>query len=274
MQKNNNISTLLKFKYWFLENLYLYSGILLSVRGIPTFRKYFLLKKQKHLYTQQAINSVAQFPVTKLFPCYEDRCDNAGELPFHYFFQDLYMAQRIYQNRPQRHIDIGSRIDGFVAHVASYREIEIYDIRPMQISIPNVKFTQADLMNLYEKDFESTDSISCLHALEHFGLGRYGDDICYDGYWQGFLNIHKMLKSRGKLYFSVPLGKQRTEFHAHRVFSLKYLLEMITPYYLIDVFSYIDDKNVLYENVVLTEKLILENCGCTYGCVLFELTKL
>mgnify|MGYP000382217343 CR=1 FL=1 len=37
------------------------------------------------------------------------------------------------------------------------------------------------------------DSVSCLHALEHFGLGRYGAPICYDGYFIGFKNITNLL---------------------------------------------------------------------------------
>ena len=71
---------------------------------------------------------------------------------------------------------------------------------------------------------ESTDSLSCLHALEHFGLGRYGDPVDYDGYLKGFDNLYRILKPGGRLYFSVPMGPQRIEFDAHRVFSMAYLL--------------------------------------------------
>jgi hypothetical protein len=112
-----------------------------------------------------------------------------------------------------------------------------------------------------------------LHALEHFGLGRYGGDISYDGYLAGFMNIYSMLKKRGKFYFSVPLGKQRTEFHAHRVFSLRYLLEMVTPYYEIDHFSYVDDRNEFHDDATISEETIANNCACRFGCAIFELTK-
>ena len=63
----------------------------------------------------------------------------------HYFHQDLLVARRIHKRNPRRHIDVGSRIDGFVAHVASFREIEIVDIRPLDTPIPNVKFLQMDM---------------------------------------------------------------------------------------------------------------------------------
>ena len=261
-----------KAKRLLFRYIYLYTGINFSVEAVSCFH-YFVLKKQLRQFKKQGLKSAVSFPVERLIPCYEDKQGNAGVLGFHYFYQDLYVAQRIYQNNPHRHIDIGSSLSGFVAHVASYREIEVYDIRPLPNPIPNVRFRQFDLMQLNEEDVESADSVSCLHALEHFGLGRYGDPICYEGYWLGFLNIYKMLKTNGKFYFSVPLGKQRVEFHAHRVFSLAYLLELITPYYEINAFSYIDDRNVFYENVIISEEKIANNCGCRWGCAIFELTK-
>jgi len=261
-----------KVNQHFFRYIYLYTGIDLSVETVSCF-SYFVLKRQLKQFKKQGLKSSVAFPIAKLIPCYEDKQSNAGILGFHYFYQDLYVAQRIYQNNPNRHIDIGSSISGFIAHVASFRKIEVYDIRPLSDPIPNVKFKQFDIMQLNEEEIECTDSISCLHALEHFGLGRYGDPICYDGYLSGFFNIYKTLKKNGKFYFSVPLGKQRVEFHAHRVFSLKYLLEIIMPYYEINIFSYIDDNNVFYENVIISEEQIANNCGCRFGCAIFELTK-
>jgi hypothetical protein len=188
----------------------------------------------------------------------------------HYFHQDLFVAQRIYINNPVKHVDIGSRIDGFVTHVASFREIEIFDIRPIHAQIQNIVFKQADLMNNNNELADYTDSISCLHALEHFGLGRYGDPVCFDGYLLGFKNITRMLQQGGKFYFSVPLGKQRIEFHAHRVFSLEYLLDIISPHYHIDSFSYVDDLGDFHPNV----RIPIENSlKCQFGCAIFELTK-
>ena len=264
-----------KAKHAFFRRVYLYTGIDISVRAV-SFLNFFAIKKQLRQFKKQGQKSSVSFPVTKLSAYYEDKQDSAGteSILGYAFYQNLYVAQQIYQNNPVRHIDIGSDIYSFVAHVASYREIEICDIRPLNRLIANVKFKQLDVMQLNDEDIESTDSISCLHALEHFGLGRYGDPICYDGYLLGFQNIYKMLKPQGIFYFSVPLGKQRVEFHAHRVFSLKYLLELIMPYYEIKSFSYIDDNDVFHENVIISEEKISNNCGCRWGCAVFELVKL
>ena len=121
---------------------------------------------------------------------------------------------------------------------------------------------------------ECCDSLSCLHTIEHFGLGRYGDPINYDGYILGLNNLHRALKKGGKLYFSVPIGPQRIEFNAHRVFSVSYLLECFDGKFSIDHFSFVDDRGDLHENAMLTEKDAQRNFGCNHGCGIFEMTKL
>ncbi len=155
----------------------------------------------------------------ELLPCLHDWYEEGGSTRSEYFWQDLYIAQKICSAKPEKHVDIGSRIDGFVAHVASFRTIEVFDIRPITSDIPGVIFRQADLMNPSEMLVEYCDSVSCLHALEHFGLGRYGDPIDSLGYVAGFKNMAKILMKDGLFYLSVPIGMARVEFNAHRVFD-------------------------------------------------------
>src|SRR4029079_3682989 len=105
------------------------------------------------------------------------------------------------------------------AHVAVFREIEVIDIRPTDSKVSNITFLQDDLMDpkLVLNDY--CDSLSSLHALEHFGLGRYGDPIDADGYIKGFVALSSMLKQGGVLYLSVPVGRERIEFNGQRVLS-------------------------------------------------------
>jgi hypothetical protein len=240
-----------------------------SMRGLPHFfRNLSLLKKQKKF-------AVKEFPFGKSYPCLDDRFSESGGGKGHYFHQDLLVARRIHYNNPSIHVDVGSRIDGFVAHVASFRPIEVFDIRPLSSEIPNVKFTQSDLMATIKNGLvEYCDSLSCLHAMEHFGLGRYGDPVSYDGYLLGLDNLYHILKKGGKLYFSVPIGPQRIEFDAHRVFSLSYLLELFDGKYKIDHFSFVDDQGDLNESVSMTEANKQDSFSCTFGCGIFEMTKL
>ena len=192
----------------------------------------------------------------------------------HYFHQDLFIAQRIYKNKPVKHVDIGSRVDGFVTHVATFREIELFDIMPLKNTVNNIVFKQADLMKQPKELLNYCDSISSLHVIEHFGLGRYGDAIDYYGHIKGIDNIHKILKEGGKFYFSVPMGEQRIEFNAHRVFDVAYLLRLFNNKFKIDSFSYVDDKGDLFENVEINHSKVKNNYDCVYGCAIFEMTKI
>src|SRR6185295_16429483 len=104
--------------------------------------------------------------------------------------------------------------------------------------VTNMEFIQADFMEPVRPDLvDYCDSLSCLHALEHFGLGRYGDPVNYDGYRIGLENLYRVVKKGGKFYFSTPIGPQRIEFNAHRVFSVSYLLECFSGKYRLDQFS-------------------------------------
>jgi len=166
----------------------------------------------------------------RLLPCLHDRSEEAGAVKSEYFWQDLHVAREIFEAEPCRHVDIGSRIDGFVAHVASYREIEVFDIRPIENRIPNVTFHAKDLMNPSSVPSEYCDSVSCLHTLEHFGLGRYGDQIDVYGHVKGLQNIARILKTDGTLYLSVPIGRARVEFNANRVFDPVTLVDLVNEF--------------------------------------------
>jgi SAM-dependent methyltransferase len=238
-----------------------------SIKGLPVYiRNRKLLKKQ--------ISDNKEFNEISMSPCLSDRYESAGSLPLHYFYQDLYTARQIYIADPVRHVDIGSRVDGFIAHLVIFRTVEVFDIRDIQEEIPGVKFVSADLMDENFPFVDYTDSVSSLHAIEHFGLGRYGDKVDSNGYLKGLENIYRMLKQGGRFYFSVPIGPQRIEFDAHRVFSVRYLLDLFSSRYKLITFSYVDDKNKLHTDAPLTENNISSNFGCNYGCGIFILEKL
>jgi SAM-dependent methyltransferase len=238
-----------------------------SLKGYPYFRRDLKLIKQQ-------LSHQNDFKITRLHPCLEDRFEESGVLSGHYFHQDLYVAQKIFQNKPAKHLDIGSRTDGFVAHVASFREIDVVDIRDLKNTIPQINFIKADF-SIENPGFDNyCDSISCLHAIEHFGLGRYGDTVDVNGHIKGLNNIYRTLKQGGKFYFLTPIGPLRIEFNAHRVFSIEYLLRLFDDKYKIDSFSYVDDKGDLYRDTELSKQNIENNFSCRYGCGIFEMTKI
>ncbi len=155
----------------------------------------------------------------EMVPCVHDRREEGGATKNEYFWQDLIVARMIHAAEPECHVDIGSRVDGFVAHVASFREIEVFDVRPISASIPGVVFRRADLMQIAESFDGYCDSLSCLHALEHFGLGRYGDPMNVQGVSLGLASMVRMIREGGVFYLSVPIGRERVEFNANWIFA-------------------------------------------------------
>lgn len=229
-------------------------------------------KADKRELTKQAgKNNLFPYGSNKII--LEDRFDESGAASGHYFHQDLVVAKKIYNNNPARHVDIGSRTDGFVAHVAIFREIEVFDIREQKSVVENIVFKKADLMQLPEDMHDYCDSISALHSIEHFGLGRYGDPIDFYGHEKAISNIAKILKKAGRFYFSVPIGPQRINFNAHRVFSVSYLVQLLEKDFEVVSFSYVNDMGDLVENAELKNPALEQNFGCNYGCGIFELLK-
>jgi hypothetical protein len=209
--------------------------------------------------------------ITHDFPIYSDYNKQAGTAKGHYFHQDLLVASMIHDAAPARHLDVGSSVEGFVAHVASFRNIEIFDIRPLTIEgHPRIRFVQGDLMRLDPQWLECTDSLSCLHALEHFGLGRYGDPIDPQGHLKGFANMCKMLKPGGTFYLGFPIGKPTVHFNAHRVFH-----PMDAPGWAKDAslelvrYDYVDDQGDLH-----TQQNPAQTPPLDFGCGIYTFRKL
>lgn len=208
----------LKKKYTQIIFIFLQIGIdlhrpLKFFAGIPKFFK-------DYLKIRKAYKGKIEF-----MPCLHDWYEEAGNTKGEYFIQDLNVARLIFERKPVLLADIGSSIDGFVSNVASFRDIDVIDVREVTSEIPGITFKQLDLaLELNSKNEKIYDCITCLHAIEHFGLGRYGDSIDINGHKKGIKNISKMLKNNGYLYLSTPIGRERIEFNANRVFNPKTIL--------------------------------------------------
>lgn len=237
---------------------------------------YWLKNLPRYIYTycklkkEKGANKFGKIHLS--YPCLHDKDDNAWVCKWHYFHQDLLVASEIFKENPEKHVDIASRIDWFVAHLATFREVEVLDIREIDSKVKNIKFKQADLMDIWDDMKDYSSSISCLHAIEHFWLWRYWDSIDINGHLKWLDNIYKMLMRGGILYFSTPIGKQRIEFNAHRVFSIKYLYDYFIDKYEIEKFAYVDDNGDLHEDIDIKQGL-KDTFWLTYGCGIFKLRK-
>lgn len=238
-----------------------------SGKGIKKYRE------NRREFLRQAGDQTL-WPLGESWPCLADRYDNSGVAKGQYFHQDLFVAQQIFRARPARHVDVGSRVDGFVGHVASFMPVEVIDIRPLSTTAENIAFTQRDLM-VEDMSFDGyTDSLSCLHTLEHFGLGRYGDPIDYLGYVKGFENLARMVRPGGRFYFSVPISRvQRIEFDAHRLFGIPHVVELVEPQFEVEQAAIVNDAEDLVRDVDLHSPEAMRSFDVDYGCIILTLRK-
>lgn len=218
---------------------------------------------------RRAAGRDTEFPLrfTDLYPCLADYTDNSGVAKGHYFHQDLLVASKIYGRRPARHVDIGSRMDGFIAHLLAFMPVESIDIRDLESIIPGLTFIRSDATDLAEIPSESLESVSTLHAAEHFGLGRYGDPIDPGSCFRFMMSLQRVLAPGGRLYFAVPVGRQRLEFNAHRVFAPQTILKAFAGLELVAFDAVLDDGN-LYRSASIESA-----AAANYACGIFEFTK-
>lgn len=233
---------------------------LATIRNAPMFWRH--LREYRRLQRQD-------FPVNvaNLEPILTDFRAQAGVARGHYFHQDLWAARKIVARAPPRHVDVGSRIDGFVAHLLTIMPVTVIDIRPLESDVEGLTFLRADATRLDAVRSSSVESLSSLHAIEHIGLGRYGDAIDPDGWAKAVSELARILAPGGRLYLSVPIGRQRLCFNAHRVFRPGTILEACAPLRLVS-FSAVDDAERLVANV---SPDAFDDAHL--ACGLFELTK-
>jgi len=183
------------------------------------------VKSDAEVYAK--LNQRPQFAIQEqyMWPILTDKYASAGTIS-NYFWQDLWAARLIIGQGVKEHFDIGSRLDGFIAHLlAADIDVTMIDIRKFPGEIEHLHTIVDDATSLCQLEDESVESISALCSLEHFGLGRYGDPIDPEACFRCFGNIQKKLKRGGHFYLSVPVGKERVEFNAHRVFYASTIIE-------------------------------------------------
>ncbi len=207
-----------------------------ALRFLGEWRRY------NHLNTQPSMRA-------RLRSLYPIISDYDGEAGFHnyYFHQDLWAARKIYQVRPASHVDVGSRIDGFIAHLLVFMPVSYVDIRPLH-GIADLHVIHANAIRLDGFETGSVPSLSSLNAAEHFGLGRYSDPIDPTACYVSMESLVRVLALGGRPYFATPIGRERVEFNAHRIFALETILEAFAELRLVS-FSYVDGDDQFHEDV-------------------------
>lgn len=197
------------------------------------------------------------------YPCLKDKIVNT---PFdhHYTYHPAWAARILSQTKPEYHVDISS-ILSFSTIVSAFVPVKFYDYRPADLKLNNLESGFADLKKLNFTE-NSIASLSCMHTIEHIGLGRYGDEIDPQGDIKSINELKRVLKPGGDLLFVTPVGKPRIEFNAHRIYSYEQIVEYFSPL-VVKEFSLIPDAGGIINNA--DPALVKEqNYGC--GCFWFK----
>jgi SAM-dependent methyltransferase len=202
--------------------------------------------------------------VLDLQPCLGDWSTHT---PFdaHYFYQGAWLARRLKASKIDRHVDIGS--SALTMSVLSAQvETTFVDYRPLKASLPGLTSVAGNILKLPFAD-NSLHSLSCLHVIEHIGLGRYGDPIDPQGSTKAAFELQRVVRPGGKLFLSLPIGHERVCFNAHRVHAPNSVITMFEQLRLVE-FSYVDDAGQLRECQQPSAANNLQ-----YGCGLFQFEK-
>jgi hypothetical protein len=224
-----------------------------SLRYLPRYIKdWFAFRRQAGPWSVKAADS---------YPCLADQLPTTPFDP-HYFYQGNWLARRLADARPRQHVDIGSSV--LTVGVLSAHVPTIFvDYRPLVVRQSGLSCVAADINFLPFAD-RSIASLSCLHVIEHVGLGRYGDPINADGARLAAGELQRLVDHGGTLYLSTPIGRERVCFNAHRVFAPATILSWFAQLHLTS-FSYVSDDGTLHEDVSPGSVPKLE-----YGCGFFE----
>lgn len=141
----------------------------------------------------------------------------------HYVYHTSWAARVLAELKPQKHIDISSSLY-FSGIVSAFIPIDFYDYRPANINLSDLNSKEGNLTSLPFAD-NSVQSISCMHTVEHVGLGRYGDPIDPDGDIKAINELKRVTAPNGSLLFVVPIGgTPKIEFNAHRIYSYEQII--------------------------------------------------
>jgi len=191
--------------------------------------------------------------------------DNTGSTGFdrHYIYHPAWAARILAQTKPKFHVDISSSLH-FCTMLSAFIPVKFYDYRPADVQLTGLTSESADLLALpFAKD--SIESLSCMHVIEHVGLGRYGDPLDPEGDMKAIAELKRVLAPDGTLLFVVPIGAPKIIFNAHRIYSYEQVVTYFSDLELKEFALIPDDPRdggLIYDATKKRADAQTYACGC------------
>lgn len=167
------------------------------------------------------LRSGGKAAILDFHPCIHDKTATTS-IDSHYFYQALWAFKKILDSNTKHHVDVGSKVE-FVGLLTTITDVTFIDIRPLELKLDRYTGKKGSILALPFND-SSVSSLSSLHVIEHIGLGRYGDPIDPNGTKKACRELQRIMVPGGNLYLSLPIGKPRVCFNAHRIHTAEQIL--------------------------------------------------
>lgn len=234
-------------------------------------RKYYSIQKKNFLFLQKSNNNgifnmdwadrkIILFEAT-----------DETEFDRHYIYHPAWAVRIVKQLNPPVHYDFSSVLS-FSSILSAFVPVKFFDYRPAKLELNGLESNSSDLTKL---DFPNNciQSLSCMHTIEHIGLGRYGDEIDFNGDIKAMKELARVLAIGGCFLFVTPIGNtNKIQFNAHRIYTKEYIIETFSNFYLELVeFVLIPESSNDGGLVVNPSETLLKRQN--YGCGCFWFTK-
>lgn len=247
-----------KNKYLFNVSLFLYKVAMFVIGYILFVKDFFSFSKYKN----------NRFKITwkDRYPCVYEKTLKTG-FDRHYVYHTAWASRVLSKIKPEEHVDISSLLM-FSTNLSAFVPVKFYDFRPADFKMDGFCSGKANLLKLPFED-NSIKSLSCMHTVEHVGLGRYGDKIDPDGDLKAIGELKRVLAPDGNLIFVVPVGETKMRFNAHRIYSYRQIRGYFKELKLIEFALVPDDAT----RGIIRNATEEDSNGQKYGCGCFWFKK-
>ncbi len=157
-------------------------------------------------------------------------------------FECAFAARQIRRAAPEKILEVGS-YRHFVLGLQANYAVTTVDVRPRKMVGERETLVTCDAKKIPLPD-QSFDLVLSLCALEHFGLGRYGDDFDLDADRKAMREMTCLLKPGGCLVFTTTITRSLPSiaFNAHRIYNLAMLKDFCAGLHLVEEEFYSHEK--------------------------------